>query len=37
MYGNAKMTPIETVPEIRGGGTKESSGGGQFKYDVFDI
>jgi hypothetical protein len=23
-------------PGIKGGGTKESSGGGEFKYDIFD-
>jgi hypothetical protein len=27
MYVNAKMTPVETVPGIGGGGTKENSGG----------
>jgi hypothetical protein len=37
MYVNAKMLPVETVPGIEGGGIKESSGGGEFKYDVFDI
>jgi hypothetical protein len=30
------MIPVETVPGIRGGGIGESSGGGEFKYDVFD-
>jgi hypothetical protein len=35
MYINAKMTPVETVPGI--GGMKESSGGIEFKYDIFDI
>jgi hypothetical protein len=37
MYLNAKMIPVESVPRIRGGGVKESTGGGEFKYDVFDI
>jgi hypothetical protein len=37
MYVNAKMIPVETVPEIRGGGMKESSGVGEFNYDIFDI
>jgi hypothetical protein len=32
----SKMTPVETVPEIRGGGMKENCGGGEFKYDIFD-
>jgi hypothetical protein len=31
------MIPVETVPGIRGGRMKESSGGGKFKYDIFDI
>jgi hypothetical protein len=29
------MTPVETVPGIRGG-EKDRSGGGEFKYDIFD-
>jgi hypothetical protein len=36
MYANAKMISAETVPGIMGGGMKESSGGGEFKYDVSD-
>jgi hypothetical protein len=36
MYVNAKMIPVETVPGIGGGGMKESSGGDEFKYDIFD-
>jgi hypothetical protein len=32
----AKMTPVETVSGIRGGGMKESSRGSEFKYDIFD-
>jgi hypothetical protein len=31
------MIPIETVPVIGGVGMKASSGGGEFKYDIFDI
>jgi hypothetical protein len=31
-----KMIPVDTVPGISGGRMKESSGGGEFKYDVFD-
>jgi hypothetical protein len=29
MCVNAKMIPDETIPGIRGGGMKESSGGGR--------
>jgi hypothetical protein len=29
------MIPVETVPGIRGRRMKESSGGGEFKYDIF--
>jgi hypothetical protein len=36
MYVNAKMIPVETVPGIRGGGMKQSSGGGEFNYGIFD-
>jgi hypothetical protein len=36
MYINAEMIPIETVSGIRGGGLKERSGGGEFKYDILD-
>jgi hypothetical protein len=36
MYVNAKMIPVQTVSGIGGGGMKESSGGGEFKYDIFD-
>jgi hypothetical protein len=37
MYVNTKMIPVETVPGIGGGERKDSSGGGEFKYDIFDI
>jgi hypothetical protein len=33
---NAKMIPVKTVPEIGGGGMKESSEGGDLKYNIFD-
>jgi hypothetical protein len=36
MYVNAKIIPVETVPRIRGEQIKESGGGGEFKYDIFD-
>jgi hypothetical protein len=36
MYVNAKMMPVETVPRDRGRvEVKESSGGGEFIYDIF--
>jgi hypothetical protein len=35
MYVNAKMTPVEAVPGI-GEWVKGSSGGGEFKCDIFD-
>jgi hypothetical protein len=31
------MILVEVVPGIRGGETKESYGGCEFKYDTFDI
>jgi hypothetical protein len=30
------MILAETVPGIKGGRMKESSGGDEFKYDIFD-
>jgi hypothetical protein len=35
MYINVKMVPVETISGIGGGEMKESSGGGEYKYDVF--
>jgi hypothetical protein len=32
-----KMIPVETISRIRGRGMKGSSGGGEFKYNIFDI
>jgi hypothetical protein len=32
---NGNITPVETIPGIREGGTKESSGG-ELKNDIFD-
>jgi hypothetical protein len=29
------MIPVETIPGM-GGGIKESDGGSEFKYDIFD-
>jgi hypothetical protein len=36
MYVNAKVIPGETFPVIRGGEMEWSSGGGEFKYHIFD-
>jgi hypothetical protein len=36
MYINAKMRPVKTIPRMGERGRKESSGGGEFKYDIFD-
>jgi hypothetical protein len=36
MYVKAKILPVETLPGTRGGRMKKSSGGSQFKYDIFD-
>jgi hypothetical protein len=36
MYVNAKMIPVETVPGISRREIKESNGGGEFKYEIFD-
>jgi hypothetical protein len=38
MYVNTKMIPAETVTEWGGGGGRvKGNGGGEFKYDIFDI
>jgi hypothetical protein len=37
MYVNGKIAPIETIPEIEGGGIKENDGGSEFNNDVFDM
>jgi hypothetical protein len=37
MYINGKMTPVETMSGVGGGGIKENDGGGEFKYDIFAI
>jgi hypothetical protein len=36
MNVNAKKITVETVPGIKEGRIKERSGGGEFKYDIFD-
>jgi hypothetical protein len=30
------MIPVKTASATREGGMKESGGGGEFKYDIFD-
>jgi hypothetical protein len=30
------MIPVVTAPGMRGGVIKESNGGSEFKYDIFD-
>jgi hypothetical protein len=37
MYVNAKMTPVEMIPGIRGRGIKENSRGVEFMYDIFFV
>jgi hypothetical protein len=37
MYVNGEVIPIETIPGMVAGGIKENNGGGEFKYDIFDI
>jgi hypothetical protein len=38
MHANGKMIPAETVPGMGGRrGMKKNGGGGEFKYDIFDI
>jgi hypothetical protein len=36
MYINGKIIPVKIIPEIRGGGIKESGGGSESKFDIFD-
>jgi hypothetical protein len=37
MYVNGKMRHVDTIPETGVWGIKENGGGGEFKYDTFDI
>jgi hypothetical protein len=37
MYVNGKMRPVETIPGVGEGEIKEDEGGGEFKYDMFNI
>jgi hypothetical protein len=36
MYVNAKMIPVEIISGMGVVGIKESSGGSEFMYDIFD-
>jgi hypothetical protein len=36
MCVNGEMRAAETTPRMGGWGIKENSGGGKFKYDIFD-
>jgi hypothetical protein len=31
------MLPVETIPGVEGGEIKDNGGGGEFKYDIFDM
>jgi hypothetical protein len=31
------MRPVETIPGMGAGGIKENYGGGELKYDIFNI
>jgi hypothetical protein len=31
------MIPVETIPVMGVGKINENSGGGDFKYDIFDV
>jgi hypothetical protein len=37
MNVNAKMIPVKTEPGISRGLMQKSSGGGELKYNIFDI
>jgi hypothetical protein len=34
VYKNGTMKPVETVPGMGGGGTKENDGEGEFNYEI---
>jgi hypothetical protein len=34
MYENGKMRPVETIPGMGEGGTKENDGECEFNYDI---
>jgi hypothetical protein len=37
MYVNGKLRPVETIPGMGAEGVNESGGGGEFKYNIFNI
>jgi hypothetical protein len=37
MSENGKMISVETIPGMGKEAIKENGGGGEFKYDIFDI
>jgi hypothetical protein len=37
MYVNGKMIPVRAFLGIGGGVLKEKDGGGELKYEIFDI
>jgi hypothetical protein len=37
MYIKGKMSPVKNIPGMWGRRIKENEGGGEFKYDIFDI
>jgi hypothetical protein len=37
MYVNGKIRPVGTIPGMGRRVKKENDGGGEFKYDIFDI
>jgi hypothetical protein len=37
IYVDGKMRPVETILWMGGEGIKESDGGNELKYDIFDI
>jgi hypothetical protein len=36
MYVNGKTRPVKSIPGMGGGEIKKTSGGGEFKCDIFD-
>jgi hypothetical protein len=37
MYANGKIKSAETFPGIGEGWIRENDGGGEFRFDIFDI
>jgi hypothetical protein len=37
LYVNGKKTPVETSPGMGEEDIKKNGGGGEFKYDIFEI